>query len=579
MPWVSILSDRQSENCLFQLGLCPEILTLQWPGGENLSASKDFETLARRLRYQALGRACAEHCIESLAMAHHSDDQAETILMRLANNGSWSGLDGIQEKTRIPECWGLHGVHDSGAAENASRRNDEPRSSRDYAPSRPLAEKVDEVRERHPLTEHGNVHLLRPLLSYSKSHLVQTCRANSIEWEEDVSNRVVSLTMRNAIRSLLTKDRLPEALRKPSILSLHDNIHKRNMQRNFAAECMLNEASIKTFELRGGLMVVRFPIDVVLPNLRPGSQLENSVSLSLHTGAKFLASLAECVSPFESVSPEKFKSVVDKVFPGSIETDEITSDYASSRSFNAGGVVFKCTESRMSDKEALKYWEVRRAPGSLGTGDPTEMMDKEYIWTLSRQPRHTIEPYPEPWVIPAAHRHQASPSSAWATRLNVQGDLVKRYGHWSPWQLFDGRYWIRVLNRTSKPVVVRWWREDEVPTIRENISPRDYKRLHDVLGHAAPAKLRFTLPVIAEADSEPPALRNDDGLSQTQRTVKGRILGLPTLGKVGHLKFLKKGSHGKVQWEVRYKAISLRLRGTEENMIMPKDTEVRSWQD
>ncbi|MBN8521936.1 MAG: tRNA lysidine(34) synthetase TilS [Alphaproteobacteria bacterium] len=47
---------------------------------------------ARQARYDAMGAFCEAHGLSSLYVAHHQDDQAETVLMRLAKG---SGLDGL----------------------------------------------------------------------------------------------------------------------------------------------------------------------------------------------------------------------------------------------------------------------------------------------------------------------------------------------------------------------------------------------------------------------------------------------------------------------------------------------------
>ncbi len=98
-----------------------KVLTLQWPKDINPSELTQFESQARKLRYQALGTACREHGIGSLLLGHHADDQAETVLMRLAQGQKASGLRGISPSGEIPECWGMHGVHLSGAMEAGLR--------------------------------------------------------------------------------------------------------------------------------------------------------------------------------------------------------------------------------------------------------------------------------------------------------------------------------------------------------------------------------------------------------------------------------------------------------------------------
>lgn len=46
------------------------------------------------------------------------DDQVETILMRLSNGHRGLGLTGIKPIAKIPECFGIHGVYESGEHEH-----------------------------------------------------------------------------------------------------------------------------------------------------------------------------------------------------------------------------------------------------------------------------------------------------------------------------------------------------------------------------------------------------------------------------------------------------------------------------
>ncbi|ARJ65110.1 tRNA lysidine(34) synthetase TilS [Magnetospirillum sp. ME-1] len=80
-------------------GIAQRILT--WTGEKPRS---DLQAAARAARYRLLGEACAEEGILHLLLAHHRDDQAETLLLRL---GRGSGLDGLSAMApERPTAWG-----------------------------------------------------------------------------------------------------------------------------------------------------------------------------------------------------------------------------------------------------------------------------------------------------------------------------------------------------------------------------------------------------------------------------------------------------------------------------------------
>ncbi len=114
-----------------RLGIPHRILRWQ---GEKPSAG--LQAAARAARHRLLAKACGEAGILHLALAHHRDDQAETVLLRLARG---SGIDGL--------------------AAMAAVRAD------------------------------GAVRVIRPLLGFSHDRLLATCRAEGVDWIEDPSNR------------------------------------------------------------------------------------------------------------------------------------------------------------------------------------------------------------------------------------------------------------------------------------------------------------------------------------------------------------------------------------------------------
>ncbi len=122
---------RHVAGLLRAAGLTPQILT--WSAKTKPSANR--QALARDARYALLMQACAKNGIRHLLLAHHRDDQAETLLLRALRG---SGVDGLAAM--------------------------QPRATRD------------------------SLILLRPLLDIPKARLVATLQKRRQAWVEDPSN-------------------------------------------------------------------------------------------------------------------------------------------------------------------------------------------------------------------------------------------------------------------------------------------------------------------------------------------------------------------------------------------------------
>ena len=112
--------------------------TLRWRGDKPKSG---LQEAARIARYQLLAQAAARASCEHVLTAHTLDDQAETVLFRLARGSGLTGLGGMAQASVLPL-----------GAETA-------------------------------------IFLVRPLLHVSKARLVATLQAAGIDHSEDPTNR------------------------------------------------------------------------------------------------------------------------------------------------------------------------------------------------------------------------------------------------------------------------------------------------------------------------------------------------------------------------------------------------------
>jgi tRNA(Ile)-lysidine synthase len=102
--------------------------------------TSNIEDEARAARYRLLGDWCREHVVERLLIAHTSEDQAETFLLRL---GRGSGMDGLAA----------------------------------MAASSPF-----------PRPGYGSLRILRPLLGFGRDELRAYATAKGAAWIEDPMN-------------------------------------------------------------------------------------------------------------------------------------------------------------------------------------------------------------------------------------------------------------------------------------------------------------------------------------------------------------------------------------------------------
>ena len=138
--FVFALASRHGLQCVTRRLPVPE---------EHRQSTESVEMTARRLRHAFLAETAREQGAQSIALAHHADDQIELFLLRLFRGSGGAGLGGMSELSPSPA--------------------------------------------------HPEVTLVRPLLGVTRSELIGYAGKRLLEFREDASNRDESIP-RNQIR-------------------------------------------------------------------------------------------------------------------------------------------------------------------------------------------------------------------------------------------------------------------------------------------------------------------------------------------------------------------------------------------
>jgi WD repeat-containing protein 48 len=551
----SLIKNRSEE--LTAAGVTSQILELSWPPDTPTTA---FETHARRLRFQALGKACRDHQIEALLMGHHQDDNVETTLWRLCTGARGGGLAGIPSMTRIPECHGLYGVSESGAHTTLQLKR-----------MRALSFHVSPTNELHVLPDDttnaidgdipatpvlmstGGILVCRPLLDFPKARLLATCHENNIPYVSDPTNFDPTLTPRNAIRSLISSRKLPRALQAPSILALIRSSQSLLQHSTTASNQLLQTCEALDTNLPAGTIAIRFPsaeLSTRATEPLPPHRTHQIQTLTLRR-------ITELISPFpENHFPlRSFEKFTHNVFPAQPADDNSSPTSSPKRhAFTLGGVLFQPL-----------HWPAQTSSS----------VDDGSTWFLSRQPymRNRLPLLQCEVSIPKR------PSDATSQRSEPE---------YTPWTLWDNRYWFRFVatpNNAVGPsdtpgvesdsntpakisVVIRPFQQSDLQAVRRAVRENQVragtsKKTKDPaltaflsrLARAAPGQVRFTLPLLEVTETD---------CSGVERRVP---LALPTLGL--WLPGMRETSLGStrwmIQWEWMYKMVDmepLRLMGS-----------------
>lgn len=596
---------------LRSLGLRAQIITSKWAdilaatGHSHQNELPNIETLARRLRYRRLAATCHMGNIVSLLLAHHQDDQYETVLMRLLSGHGRAGLLGMRAASDIPECHDIYGAYQSGFVDD--QMSVKPMIS--YRPSsyemklirRQMVAEMDSeeiARERHegnvlseedfdayvpktkwmlpappPKMEDGGIMIYRPLLEFSKDRLIATCEAGGVPWFEDATNSDPKLTVRNAVRHLYKNHTLPVALQKPAILKLSNRLKTQVALDEAEANRLLARTVIRDLELTAGTVVVQLP-SFRVPRLRKGRDNQEKRAKRLEHNRRIAAILVKKLIAI--VTPEvqggfasNLQNTVLRLFPSL--NDRPPDLPADAKSFNVSSVHFLPIRAFKNPKAPLK-WHLTREPYVSGRSLP--QCDFARLKLMHRWRRR-----PDQW----------------------------RWPQYAGFKLWDGRFWVQIRNRSPVHAAVAPFQLEHAKAFRDALPDGQARdELMALLKLHAPGKVRWTLPAIytagdhmaaiadhlhvaelekaelmedAEADAKwrdaseieyrkayTTALRSENvsgrkrerECTETGRASKGverRLVALPTLG------IAIPGLHNWIKWEVRYKRVDRRTLG------------------
>lgn len=424
---------------LKKLDIDSEILDLDWAQHGDPSSLGNFESAARRLRYQALGMACYERSISSLLVAHHNDDQVETVMVRILTNYLGAGLGAMRAHVPIPECTGIYGVDHSG----------------NFKKSDPSPRKTD-----HIAIEQGGVNVHRPLLPFSKQQLIEVCQHNGVRWFEDRTNADRQLTLRNTVRYLQASNVLPAAFQSNRLSSLATKVAKSRRELERLANDFLADMRVQ-LDVRTGMACIRLPLS---------SRLSSTAESSSHIYA--LRKMIELVTPKADIVLSRINSGVDYVFrTHGTDAEDCPMD-AGRPDIQMAGVSFHRQAAEGSEAGKAAVLILRRA-------SPTAMERQALQLSL--------------W----------SPSSAAAERMrNRSNPMQNPLWHLWDCRYWIRILPPKVPSTVYGDVFVRFLDPGDLASMRKSESAGGHHELEIALSHAR-GSLRFTLPAVVARKVSP----------------------------------------------------------------------------
>ncbi|KAE8453497.1 hypothetical protein EG329_010358 [Mollisiaceae sp. DMI_Dod_QoI] len=400
-----------------------------------------------------------------------------------------SGLIGIKERGGIPECYGMHGIYDSGGLNTST--------SPQWKPS--LFPQKSSDRRQQLAIETGGIKVYRPMLGFSKARLIATCQYENMEWFEDYTNKDTTLTKRNAIRHMYNSHIMPTALAKPALLGLSQRVQESVLREDRIVDFLVAKCNVKEFNTRAGTLTLHFPDMEDICTVSNGQ-----VPDFRRIAAKILRRILFLITPLEHIDLASLHNAVTQIFrlPDSVQL------LYPQKAFTAASVYF----------QPLNLNILRQQRGAHKIEEPEIGRENQVQWLLSRQP------------------YTSGVSKAPIISIPPSEDVV-----WTPWTLYDGRYWIRVQNLSSHMTIdVRPFSPHELKHFQRSLSPENRRTLLKMLKEEVSGGMRWTLPAVSFR-----------GQPEGRDLGENLVVALPTLG------FHIQSAETVVKWEIRYKKVDL----------------------
>ena len=529
------------------------VLPIRWPEGKSLHGKANIEGIARTRRFRLLGRACQLRSIGSLLLAHHEDDAVETLMMRLASGASMGGLAAMRSTSNIPQCYDMYGVSNPTVVSSSLGGSQSlGLVQAQEGPGASSAVRYSSVTIPLPI-ESGGIRIHRPLLSFSKARLQATCRALGIEWVEDVTNSDPTYTARNAVRALLQSNRLPQALRGPSLSAFGKKAIERYTERADWITWVWSLCKILSFDTRVGTLVVQLPSQKSLYNP------QSTMCLNRLKAAYLIREILQLLSPYEDIKMRGLDTLIDRIFP-----------HISDQHFREHAPHSSQTEERPTTFTLT-------AAGVQVTNPNTCEFPPIYIMQRMPFPQSL---YPKPIPIHPGQVYQEEPNAAYQMRL------------------WDHRFWLHVKNFTSQVLYIAPLTPSRAKSFRLSLrsdprcSSMEFTRFERVMKELVDPGVQWTLPAIIrptrttatayqvlhkrvdEHEDSAPASRPDDYGSRSATnassehlvpdraswTTRSEIEALGEVIAIPSLEFVSHSWKDKISWECKYKKVNLGLR-------------------